>query len=101
MTCRDCQMSLLQLLDPSAPSGDVSAHLGDCQVCQRYHQRLVRIEANVARMPVPSSSGLETLKHTLLTPALPRPIVGKIAVHQPGRSPMGKRGWLAVGLAAA
>jgi hypothetical protein len=66
MTCNECQRSLLQLLDPSAASADLAGHLTECAVCRQFQLRLVRIDTNVRRMPVPASQGLAAVKRALL-----------------------------------
>src|SRR5476649_1477761 len=73
MTCHECQRSLLQLLDPSVPSEELASHLAECAVCQQYQRRLVRIETNVPRLPVPASQALTALKRALLNPEQVKP----------------------------
>src|ERR1700677_224117 len=115
MTCYECQRNLLQMLDPSTPAADVAEHLAQCTVCQQYQLRLLRIETNVPRLPVPSSNALEALKRALLapetdtTPAEVAADVGPAPLVIPGPAPMAPRRVLSrprwqlasVGLAAA
>jgi hypothetical protein len=65
MNCQECREKLLRALEPSAPSAEMLGHLGQCDRCRQFQQRLLQIESNVPRIPVPASSGPEAFKNRL------------------------------------
>jgi hypothetical protein len=74
MNCRQCQQRLLTTERPESPGPKAQAHLAVCMACRQFQQHLVRIEANVPRLPLPPSIGKENvLREILGQPALPAP----------------------------
>src|SRR5205814_1341290 len=67
--CRECQEKVLLALDVSSPGAEAMDHLGQCGVCRQYQARLVRLEANVPRVPVPPSTGASRVGDLLLEKA--------------------------------
>jgi hypothetical protein len=61
MHCHLCQNELLSSARPDQPSPEVSHHLAECPACQEWHRQLLRIEANVPRIPVPASNARDRL----------------------------------------
>jgi len=78
MTCHDCREKLLRTLDPSMPSTEVAAHVAECDDCRQYQQDLLRIESNIARIPVPPSRGPEAFKSILRQLATAEPVMSPI-----------------------
>jgi hypothetical protein len=99
MKCRTCQHSLLMSGDPELPSREVADHLRECPTCREWQRRLLRIEGNVARIPVPPSRAKEALVRQLLEPDVVLPTPPAIVPLR--RRPWGKIALGAGGLAAA
>ncbi|MGE3804835.1 MAG: hypothetical protein AB7K24_09205 [Gemmataceae bacterium] len=56
MNCNLIQRNLLDCEDPRCPDAEVQEHLGSCQPCHDWHQRLMQIEHNAPRVPIPPST---------------------------------------------
>ncbi len=96
MNCLDCQRQLLACDEPASQPLEVAAHLADCFACQQWHQRLLRIESNVLRLPVPPSRGPDKVKRLILEPAAP-----PTPTPAPSQSPWRTAAYVAAGMAAA
>jgi hypothetical protein len=55
MNCKVARRKLLSTVRPDQASDEVRAHLSWCSDCREWHRRLVRMEKNVLRIPVPRS----------------------------------------------
>src|SRR5262245_37986964 len=82
MNCSTLQRRLLLLDSPDQPTGELAAHLAQCATCREWQRRMVQIEANLTRLPVPSSSGKARLllrlfpqKKPAVLPIRPRRLV--------------------------
>lgn len=76
MNCKVARRKLLSTVRPDQASDELRAHLSWCSDCREWHRRLVRMEKNVLRIPVPrshSSTKQAFLKSFLAdaTPAAP------------------------------
>jgi hypothetical protein len=71
MKCRACQHELLTAATPELPAHAVADHLASCAVCREWHRRLLRIESNVERIPVPASEVKERFLERLTNPVDP------------------------------
>ena len=71
MKCEECQDLLLKGDEPADQPLDVAAHLAECAACQEWHVRLLTLESNVPRLPVPSSLAGERIRRLFLDPAAP------------------------------
>jgi hypothetical protein len=89
MDCRACQHWLLAAEDPARPESEIDVHLQACSSCRDWQRQLLRVEANVPRLPVPPSHGKDRLLRELLgQPAgQPRPAAAAPAQH-PAPPPM-------------
>ena len=68
MNCEEFQRDLLNAENPATPADEFEAHLATCAPCREYQGRLVNIEQNVAKLPVPSSTAKEEFIEALLQP---------------------------------
>jgi len=100
MKCRECQRELLACDDPASQSLEVAAHLAQCLICQQWQQRLLALESNVSRLPVPTSRGAERVKRLLLNPSAAT-LPAAESVSATGRSSWRTAGLIAAGMAAA
>jgi hypothetical protein len=66
MKCDFYQRRLLTMENPDNPPAEVVAHLARCAVCRDWQRRLLQLEANVPRLPVPPTGARETLLDRLL-----------------------------------
>lgn len=100
MNCQQCQRLLLECDDPGTQPLDAAAHLAECLACQAWQKRLLKIESNVPRVPVPPSQAGDKLKRFFLEPA-PVPASAPTPAVLPG--PRRWHTWIRVagGLAAA
>ncbi len=57
MNCKACQRRLLSTEAPERPAREVEAHLAACEACREWQRRLIQIEDNVGRLPVPPAPG--------------------------------------------
>jgi predicted anti-sigma-YlaC factor YlaD len=55
MNCAAVQRRLLQIERPERPPAALRHHLARCARCRHWQRRLLRLEANVPRLPVPPS----------------------------------------------
>jgi hypothetical protein len=55
MICKVARRKLLSTVRPDQASDEVRAHLSWCSDCREWHRRLVRMEKNIQRIPVPRS----------------------------------------------
>ncbi|HZT78615.1 MAG TPA: hypothetical protein VFA26_00215 [Gemmataceae bacterium] len=76
MNCKAVQRHLLRAEEPARPPAAVAAHLTGCPACRAWHERLVRIERAVPRLPVPASSArVDLIRDVLYSPAFAPPVV--------------------------
>jgi hypothetical protein len=74
MKCRACQNELLVTADPAQPSPEAAEHLAGCPACREWQRQLLRIERNVARIPVaPSRTKESFIRRLAQDAALPAP----------------------------
>ncbi|CAN5568865.1 hypothetical protein BH10PLA2_BH10PLA2_14590 [soil metagenome] len=59
MNCKVARRRLLSMVRPDQAPDEVQGHLSWCSDCREWHGRLVHLEKNVRRIPVPRSH-----KHT-------------------------------------
>jgi hypothetical protein len=64
---------------PDFPALEVQAHLAVCLACREFQRQLLRVEANVPRIPVPPTAAkARLLQQILQQPAAPmRPVVSR------------------------
>ena len=110
MKCNECQERLMRALEPDVPSAEVSVHLETCESCRKFQQKLMQIETNVPRIPVPVSHVPASLWQALArqnasepTPASrgaggPPARTGEPPVPRSSRS---RLAWIVTGLAAS
>lgn len=55
MNCKVARRKLLSMVRPDQAPDEVRAHLSWCSDCREWHRRLVRMEKNIQRIPVPRS----------------------------------------------
>jgi hypothetical protein len=55
MNCKVARRRLLSMVHPDQAPDEVQGHLSWCSDCREWHGRLVRLERNVQRIPVPRS----------------------------------------------
>jgi hypothetical protein len=55
MNCKVARRRLLSMVRPDQAPDEVGAHLAWCSDCREWHRRLMRMERNVSRIPVPRS----------------------------------------------
>jgi hypothetical protein len=81
MTCDVIQNRLLACDRPDLPPVDLKGHLVACPVCRAWHRRLVRLEQQIAKLPVPPSEAKQAFLQRLvaepvraekLAPAVPQ-----------------------------
>ena len=68
MNCTTIRSRLLEMEEPRQPSAAVRTHLRECAACAAWQRRLVQIERNVARLPVPLSTGRAAAVQSILSP---------------------------------
>jgi hypothetical protein len=68
MNCSEFRSRLLKAEDPSQPEEETRRHLVECAACAAWRSRLLQIEANVARLPIPLSTGRAAAVHRILHP---------------------------------
>ena len=68
MNCEDFQRELLNAENPASPDDEFEAHLATCAPCREYQGRLVNIEQNVAKLPVPESAVKDQFVQAFLQP---------------------------------
>lgn len=68
MNCNTIRSRLLEMEDPGQPTEAVRAHLRECAACDAWQRRLVQIERNAARLPVPLSTGRAAVVQRILSP---------------------------------
>ncbi len=109
----------MRALDPGVPSAEASAHLDTCERCREFQRKLVQIETNVPRLPVPAAPVPASLWQALArqnpsepTPAAPPPAYAGGSPHAatapspsarvsgPARS-RSRLAWIVAGLAAS
>jgi hypothetical protein len=94
MNCKNCQRRLLKAECPDDPEPTVVAHLRGCAACREWQRRLLQVEANVPRLPVPAARAPANFVARLLSGPVPA---------APSAPP--RQGWnwriLAAGAAAA
>lgn len=56
MNCDLCRRYLLATEEPAQPTGPAALHLAGCPVCRAWHARLVAVEGDLTKLPVPDSS---------------------------------------------
>lgn len=66
MNCTVIQRRLLSAEQPDQPADEVKSHLAQCAVCRACQRRLLRIERQVALLPVPPSTAKNELLRQLL-----------------------------------
>lgn len=66
MNCQIIQRRLLGVEDPEGLPAEVQAHLDGCAACRECQARLVQLEANVRRLPVPPSRARAAFVRQLL-----------------------------------
>jgi hypothetical protein len=81
MNCKVARRKLLSMVRPDQAPDEIRAHLSWCSDCREWHRRLVRMEKNIQRIPVPRShkstkqsfmdSFLADAKPPAATPAFP------------------------------
>lgn len=96
MNCTQFQRRLLGTETPDRPADEVEAHLVACPACRDWQRRLLQLEANVARIPVPPSSARSDLIRRILGAPATMPVA---PVTSP-RRPWSWR-WVAGGAVAA
>jgi hypothetical protein len=70
MNCKVIQRRLLGTESPDHPGAEVQAHLDQCAPCREWQSRLLQVEHQVARLPIPASTGRDAFLQTLLKPEL-------------------------------
>jgi hypothetical protein len=67
MNCTTVRQHLLASERPGQPAAALASHLAGCSACRGWQRRLVRLEQDIPRLPVPPSeppaSFLEQLRH--------------------------------------
>ena len=67
MSCTTVRQHLLASEQPDQPAPALAGHLAGCSACRGWHRRLVRLEQDLPRLPVPPSRPpahfLEQLRH--------------------------------------
>ena len=68
MNCEEFQRGLLGAENPATPADELEAHLATCEPCREYQGRLVNIEQNVSRLPVPEATTKDQFVQAFLEP---------------------------------
>jgi hypothetical protein len=61
VNCIVIQRRLLAAEQPEQPPPEVRSHLGQCSACRAWQRRLVQIERQIPRLPVPPSTARDEL----------------------------------------
>jgi hypothetical protein len=72
MNCAMCRRVVMQSEEPEQPPVTAAAHLAECLACRQWQQRLLLIEGNIARLPVPRV-GPRAVPPFFVEPELPAP----------------------------
>lgn len=81
MNCTVLQRRLLSCEHPEQPDAELKSHLTHCPSCLAWQRRLARMERDMRRVPVPSSSAKEQfLQRFLGTSSPPPPIADPATV---------------------
>jgi hypothetical protein len=98
VNCLTCQRELLLAEDPRQPAPAVAEHLASCAACRACQEQLLRLEARIARLPVPPAETRAAFLHRLVQGSEAAPPASTTASQLRRR-----RLWvpLTVGLAAA
>jgi hypothetical protein len=57
MNCKQVRNTILSTETPAAPAAPLRQHLDACPSCTRWHERLLRLERDIAGLPLPSDPG--------------------------------------------
>jgi hypothetical protein len=89
MNCKVVQKQLLTMENPERPSRRVQSHLAGCAACRDWQRRLVVLERNVARLPVPQTGARVELLRRLLQemPASASGQPGTVVLEKPSAGP--------------
>lgn len=55
MKCHDASAWLLTVESPAALPAEILRHVEECATCRRLHQRLLRLERGLGKLPVPAA----------------------------------------------
>src|SRR5262245_11069076 len=67
MNCDLLRSRLLASPHPERPPADLRAHLTACASCRQWQRRLVRLERQIPRLPVPPSRTKDEVVRRILT----------------------------------
>jgi hypothetical protein len=70
MNCQSIQHLILASEHPDRLAPEVEQHLARCPACRKVQQSLLRIEADLSALPVPTSGGPVILFRTLVYPVI-------------------------------
>jgi hypothetical protein len=85
MNCQQCQRRLMAAEQLEDAALAIEAHLGQCETCRQFRRQLVRIEANVPRLPLPPSRAKQTLLNQILAGPAAEPIQYSQPAHRPAQ----------------
>jgi hypothetical protein len=66
MSCEIVQSRLLACDQPDLPPVDLKGHLVTCPICRAWHRRLVRLEQQIAKLPVPPAQTMQAFLQRLV-----------------------------------
>jgi hypothetical protein len=69
MNCEIIQRRLLGVENPARPPAELQAHLDSCGACRDWQGRLLQVETNIPRLPVPASETRDVFLRSLTAPA--------------------------------
>jgi hypothetical protein len=99
MNCTMIQRRLLGAERPDHPPPEVREHLAECAECRGVQQELLRLEENLARLPVPPSEGKAAFVLHFVAGAMPpRQVPAALRLKEEGRRKVAVAFALAAGL---
>jgi hypothetical protein len=75
VNCTVLQRRLLSCDQPDQPDAELQNHLAACPSCLAWQRRLVELERDICRLPVPPSNGKANLLHRILDSHSDRPLI--------------------------
>jgi len=83
MNCPTIRRRLLAQERPDQPDADLRAHLDACPACRAWQHRLLAVERQIPRLPVPPSQGKDRVLQAVRRPAEPSRTEAPIATLRP------------------
>lgn len=104
MKCQECREKLMRSSTPAAPAAEIQAHFAMCAECRQFQQRLLKMEAGVARIAVPASHGPARFLEILRQLPAEEPVAARTVPAPPTVPPARHRrnpAWIAAAVAAS